>query len=136
MQYISGWQALNIQSEKGHIADWHPNVYFRNFEPTEMFDYDDNAPLGMLGIKERFIPYLQKSYYVANYARAIADLVYLDRMAQLRYCANDFLNDDEKQELFDYLKIINKTKNVEEFIKTELPTFYLSDKRKCLNHTK
>lgn len=128
MQYISGWQALNIQSESGHIADWHCDVYFKDFKPTEVYEYDENSPLKMLGIKKRFIPFMQETHYVANYARAIADLVYLDRVAQLRYCARDFLNDDEKQELFNYLKIINKTKNVENFMKTELALFYLKDK--------
>ena len=46
-----------------------------------------------------------------------------------------FLNDNEKQELFDYLKIINKTKNVEEFMKLELTKLYFKDKQ-CLNPTK
>ncbi|MGX2972643.1 hypothetical protein [Helicobacter sp. T3_23-1059] len=128
MQYISGWQALNIQSEQGHIADWHSNVYFKDFKPTEMYQYDENSPLKMLGIKKRFIPFLQESHFVASYARAIADLVYLDKTAQLRYCARDFLNDEEKQELFSYLKIINQTKNVENFIKLELASLYLKDK--------
>lgn len=74
---------------------------------------------------------MQKTCFVADYARAIADLVYLDKTAQLRYCARDFLNDDEKQALFEYLKIINKTKNVEEFMKWELTKLYFKDK-KCL----
>lgn len=26
--YISGWEALNIPSENGLIADWHPLHYF------------------------------------------------------------------------------------------------------------
>lgn len=52
MQYISGWQALNIQSEKGHIADWHTNVYFKDFKPTQMYQLDKNSPLGMRGIKK------------------------------------------------------------------------------------
>lgn len=129
MQYISGWQALNIQSEAGHIADWHSNVYFKDCKPTEMFDYDENNPLKTLGIKKRFIPFMQENYYIASYARAIADLVYLDKTAQLRYCAKDFLNDDEKRELFNYLKIINKTKNVEEFMKWELTKLYFEDKK-------
>lgn len=54
MQYISGWQALNIQSESGHIADWHCDVYFKDFKPTEVYEYDENSPLKMLGIKKRF----------------------------------------------------------------------------------
>ena len=131
MKYISGWQALNVQSEKGHIADWHSNVYFKDCKPTQMFDYDENSPLGMRGIKERFIPFMQKTCFVADYARAIADLVYLGKTAQLRYCARDFLNNDEKQELFECLKIINKTKNVEDFMKWELTKLYFKDK-KCL----
>lgn len=127
MQYISGWQALNVQSENGHIADWHLNVYFKDGKPTQMFDYDENSPLKMRGIKQRFIPFMQKTYFVANYARAIADLVYLDKTAGLRYCAKEFLSDEDKKELFKYLKIINKTKNVEEFMKMELTKLYFEE---------
>lgn len=135
MQYISGWEALNIQSEKGHIADWHTNVYFKDFKPTQMYQFDKNSPLGMRGIKKRFIPYMQETCYVASFARAIADLVYLNQSSQLKFCAKDFLDDEEKKELFKYLKIINKFKNVEDFMKKELTKLYFEDK-KCLNHTK
>lgn len=64
MQYISGWQALNIQSESGHIADWHCDVYFKDFKPTEVYEYDENSPLKMLGIKKRFIPFMQETHYL------------------------------------------------------------------------
>lgn len=26
--YISGWEALNIPTSNGYIADWHPQFYF------------------------------------------------------------------------------------------------------------
>lgn len=134
-RYISGWQALNVQSEKGTIADWHPEMYFENFKPKKLYKFDENSPLKMLGIKERFVPYSQDTYFVANYARAIADLVYYDETRELRGCVKDFLDDDEAKELFDYLKIINKSKNVEEFMKFELTKLYFKDK-KCLKTIK
>lgn len=127
MQYISGWQALNVQSENGHIADWHSDLYFKNFKPIDIYKFDKNSPLGMQGIKKRFIPYMQKTCYVASFARAIADLVYLGQTSGLRYCAKEFLNDEDKKELFKYLKIINKTKNVEEFMKMELTKLYFEE---------
>lgn len=30
MKYLSDWQALNVVSERGFIADWHPFSYFRD----------------------------------------------------------------------------------------------------------
>lgn len=56
-------------------------------------------------------------------------------MEQLRYCVNDFLSKDDEKELFEYLKIINQTKNIEEFMKWELTELYFKDK-KCLNPIK
>ncbi len=129
MHYISGWQALNVQSEQGHIADWHPNAYFKDFKPIKMYELNEHSPLKMLGIKKRFVSFCQDTYYVANYARAIADLLWYDETAQLQGCVREFLLDNEKQELFNYLKIISKSKNVDEFIKQELPVFYLMEKK-------
>ena len=129
MHYISGWQALNVQSEQGHIADWHPSAYFKDFKPTKTYALDEHSPLKMLGIKKRFIPYIQDTCYVANYARAIADLVYFDETTQLQGCVREFLLDDEKQELFDYLKIISEVKNVDDFIKQELPVLYFAERK-------
>lgn len=135
MRYISGWEALNVPNEQGVTADWHSSAYFHNLQPNKIYDYNKNNPLKMLGIKKRFIAFLGKEYFVASFARAIADLVYLDNVEQLRYCVNDFLSKDDEKELFEYLKIINQTKNIEEFMKWELTELYFKDK-KCLNPIK
>ena len=127
MQYLSGWQALNIPNAKGHIADWHPESFFTNFAPNKFYELAEN-PLGVRGIEERFVPFLQKSYFVANFARAIADLVYFNETRDLEGCAREFLNENEKNELFNYLKIIAQKKDISAFLKNELPIQYLKEK--------
>ena len=63
----------------------------------------------------------------ANYPRAIADLVYENNTRELQNCVYDFLDDDEAVELFKYLKIINKYKNIEDFMKYELTKLYFKE---------
>ncbi len=130
MQYLSGWQALNIPNAKGHIADWHPESFFKNGKPAKFYELAEN-PLGVRGIEKRFVPFLQKSYFVANFARAIADLVYFEQMQDLEGCAREFLNENEKNELFEYLKIIAQKKDISAFLKSELPIHFLKEKKKC-----
>ena len=72
---------------------------------------------------------LDKEEYVANYPRAIADLVYHNEIKGLKNCVNDFLNDDEEKELFGYLKLINNNKVVDDFMKFELTKLYFKDKK-------
>ncbi|WP_157676336.1 hypothetical protein [Campylobacter avium] len=45
----------------------------------------------MQGIYKRKSPFLDKEYFVANYARAIADLVYFDECSELKNCVRDYL---------------------------------------------
>lgn len=127
--YISGWEALNLPNANGETADWHPRLYFNDKKPIKMYVYDENMPLKDKGIDFRFVPFLNKKVYVATFARAIADLVYLDETYGLKNCVNDFLNEKEAQELFEYLKIINQSKNVENFMKFELTKLYFKDKQ-------
>lgn len=127
-QYISGWEALNITNEKGLTADWHPLNYFQKDKPFKLYTLDKCMPLGTKGIKLRYIPFLKNRYYVASFARAIADLVYLEQCYGLKNCVYDFLDEKDANELYDYLKIINKTKNVEQFMRYELTKLYFEDK--------
>ena len=85
--------------------------------------------LGSLGIQRRYVKMLDKEEYVANYARAIADLVYKGETAGLKNCVQDYLDDNEESELFNYLKLINKNKKVDDFMKFELTKLYFKDKR-------
>ncbi len=123
--YISGWEALNIPTSSGYIADWHPQFYFN--EKKELKKYPYNEILKDSGITKRNISFLNKDEYVANYPRAIADLVFNDDTKELKNCVYDFLDDDEAIELFEYLKIINKHKNIEDFMKYELTKLYFKD---------
>ncbi|AEP36901.1 nucleotidyl transferase AbiEii/AbiGii toxin family protein [Taylorella asinigenitalis] len=127
-QYISGWEALNITNEKGLTADWHPLNYFQKDKPFKLYTLDKCMPLGTKGIKLRYIPFLKNRYYVASFARAIADLVYLDQCYGLKNCVYDFLDEKDAKEIYDYLKIINKTKNVEQFMRYELTKLYFEEK--------
>ncbi|TLT01368.1 hypothetical protein FE245_02425 [Aliarcobacter cibarius] len=57
----------------------------------------------------------------------MADLVYENNTRELQNCVYDFLDDDEAVELFKYLKIINKYKNIEDFMKYELTKLYFKE---------
>lgn len=122
--YISGWEALNIPTSNGYIADWHPQFYFNEKKKLKKYPY--NEILKDSGISKRYIPFLNKDEYTANYPRAIADLVYENNTRELQNCVYDFL-DDEAVKLFKYLKIINKYKNIEDFMKYELTKLYFKE---------
>ena len=124
MKYLSGWEALNIPNEKGEIADWHPNLYIH--KDIKFYDTND-FKLGNLGIEHRYVKALDGYFYVANFARAIADLVYLNKTEGLKNCVNDFLNNDDEKTLFSYLQKI-KNENIENFMKFELTKLYLGGK--------
>lgn len=124
MKYLSGWEALNIPNEKGEIADWHPNLYLR--KDIKFYNTND-FKLGSLGIEYRYVKALDGYFYVANFARAIADLVYLNKTEGLKNCVNDFLNSDDEKTLFSYLQKI-KNENIENFMKFELTKLYLGGK--------
>ena len=109
--------------------------YFRNGKALEVFDTDIiKSPLNMLGITKRYIPNIESEFYIASFARAIADLVFLDRYYQLDNCVKDFLSDDDSIELYNYLKIINKYKDVELFMKIELTSYILKRRKILLSH--
>lgn len=128
MRYISGWEALNVPNEQGLAADWHFENFFKPNQNFKMYD-NNNAILHNLGIKKRFIPLLNGEYFVASFARAIADLVYLNQTQGLKNCVNDFLDSNDELELFEYLKMINTQKSVESFIRLELTNLYFKDKQ-------
>ena len=93
----------------------------------ELKKYPYNEILKDSGISKRYIPFLNKDEYTANYPRAIADLVYENNTRELQNCVYDFLDDEEAVELFKYLKIINKYKNIEDFMKYELTKLYFKE---------
>lgn len=123
--YISGWEALNIPTNDGYTADWHPQFYFNENKVLKTYSY--NEILKDSGILKRYIPFLNKDEYVANYPRAIADLVYENNTKELKNCVYDFLDENEAKELFEYLKIINKHKDIEDFMKYELTKLYFKE---------
>ena len=127
MAYLSGWEALNIPRLDGTTADWHPLLYFAY--KNSLKTYESNEILGDLGIQKRYIKILDKEEYVASYARAIADLVYSGDIDGLKNCVRDYLDEDEEIELFGYLKLINKSQMVDDFMKFELTKLYFKDKK-------
>lgn len=127
MAYLSGWEALNIPRLDGTTADWHPLLYFA--DKNSVKTYESNEILGDLGIQKRYIKILDKEEYVASYARAIADLVYSGDIDGLKNCVRDYLDEDEEIELFGYLKLINKSHMVDDFMKFELTKLYFKDKK-------
>lgn len=128
MHYISGWESLNLPNENGLTADWHFENFFKPNQTFKMYDNTNNI-LHNLGIKKRFVSLLKGEYYIASFARAIADLVYFNQTQGLKNCVNDFLDFNDEIELFQYLKIINTKQNVDSFMRLELTNLYFKDKQ-------
>lgn len=122
-EYYSGWEALNVQSENGSVADWHP----LNFWGDNPKKYIFNANLGDCGISKRFVSFIGKKVYVANYPRAIADLVISKNTKGLKNCVYDYLSDDEAQALYDMLKPFKDRKDIDDFLRLELTKYYLKE---------
>lgn len=121
-KYISDYQALNIPDEKGLIADWHSY----KFNPRDIKLTINNGILGDKGIKKRYIKQINQYLYVANFPRALADMIYsYDNIDEFYNCRNDYLTDKEEKELWKYLKEINKYKNIDKFLKYEFTNFYM-----------
>lgn len=75
--YISGWYALNTPDENGDISDWHPYCYWLKTVKSEevpLFSY--NPVLGDVGITRRDITWSDEPVYIADFARAFADLLW------------------------------------------------------------
>lgn len=125
-KYISGWEALNIPNEKNMIADWHPLHFLKPNQDIKMYLY--NPILKEEGISKRFVPMLQREEYVANYPRAIADLVYSKQIQGLKNCCYDFLTQEEEKELYELLKKLLPTNpEVKNFLKYELTKLYCGE---------
>ena len=123
-EYYSGWEALNLAKESGAIADWHPLSYW-SYKPQK---YTFNKDLGEWGKSERVISFIGKKDYVANYPRAIADLVLKNEIKELKNCVYDYLDDDEAKELYEILKKYKTLDNIKNFLKYELTKYYFLDK--------
>ena len=90
-EYYSGWEALNIQNENGLVAVgilWISGVMIQK-------KYAFNESLGDCEISKCFVSFIGKKVYVANYPRAIADLVISKNTKGLKNCVYDYLSDDE-----------------------------------------
>lgn len=127
--YISGWEALNIPNEKGDTADWHPRTYLFSSDPLEEIKlYDTTDFFGNKGIKKRTIYYPEKKeVYIADFSRAIADLLVTMKdyqVSSLYGCRKDFLSDEESEELYEYLKPLKDNPRIEEFLKYEFTKKY------------
>lgn len=133
LKYISGYQALNIPDEKGLIADWHSY----KFDPYNIKFTKNNKILQNLGIKKRLIKPINKYHYVASFARAIADMIYLnDNINEFYDCRNDYLSVEDENELWEYLQILKEHKNIEEFLKYEFTKRYFEGKNERISKTK
>ena len=100
--YISGWEALNIPDENRNTADWHPTTYlFSTKEREKIKLYNTTDILGNKGIKKRTIYFPEKKeVYIANFSRAIADLILTMQdyeISSLYKCREDFLSEEEAE---------------------------------------
>ena len=122
-EYYSGWEALNVQNENGLVADWHPLNYWGDNPKKYIF----NESLGDYGISKRFVLFIGKKVYVANYPRAIADLVISKNAKGLKNCVYDYLSDDEAKILYDILKPFKDRKDIDGFLRLELTKYYFKE---------
>lgn len=139
IDYLSGWQALNIPTEDGRIADWHSSLYFPLKKVDDMFLFDkekikrystNGNPLGRKGIKKIYISRLKDVEYVANYPRSIADLFLTKKLGNINGIIRDSLTECEKNELYDYLMELEKIGyEVDAFLKKEMPLIHIRRKR-------
>lgn len=133
-RYISGYEALNVVDENGLTADWHPLTFWTSTTQEEIPLYE-NPLLKEKGISFRKIPFSEEMVYIANFARAIADLIYHEYETHpclFRNIAEDFLSKEERAELFGYLLEIRKEKEIDEFLIQEFPKEYYEFKYRDL----
>lgn len=124
-RYISGWEALNVVDENGLSADWHPLKFWLAYNDDDEIPLFSNPILGSNGIKKRKIKYSDELVYIADFPRAIADLIYTDdKTDSLVNASTDFLTDEEAKVLFKYLLKILKFKDIEAYIIHEFPKYY------------
>lgn len=121
-RYVSGWYALNIPKSDGSVADWHPLLYWLSTsEKEETVPLTSASPiLGRRGIEYREITYPYKAkVHIATFPRALADLILWgdeQTLQTLRGCGDDYLSEEEEEEFYHYLKLINEHKDIGEFI--------------------
>ena len=131
--YISGYEALNTPDSSGVPADWHPRLYWYSEVEGEYIKLYSNPILGDEGIEERSLIYAKEKVFIATHVRAMADLVFhTENLDILTGFVNDYAFDEkQKEEVFNMLMLINKHKNIDNFIKYEMPKQYLRYKRMC-----
>lgn len=117
---------MNIVDENGLTADWHPLTFWTSTTQEEIPLYE-NPLLKEKGISFRKIPFSEEMVYIADFSRAIADLIYHEYETHpclFRNIAEDFLSQEERAELFGYLLDIRKEKEIDEFLIQEFPKEY------------
>ena len=125
--YISGYYSLNCPDENGIIADWHPRYYWFSDNKDEKVPlYNTTDVLGNYGIKKRKIQYSDEKVYIADFVRALADMILLqDNISEFRFCSKEYLSDDiQVDQLYDLLLKINNIKDITWFLKEEFPKLY------------
>ncbi|WP_416738290.1 hypothetical protein ACM0L0_01900 [Mycoplasma sp. 005V] len=106
--YISGWEALNLNfNRSSNGADWHSSEFFYDNKISYLKTYEKNPILKNLGISKQTITWDNNKVeiYVANYGRAIYDLIHLqsERLFNIHWI-NDFcLNQINLNNLKRYL---------------------------------
>lgn len=117
MRYISGIYALNHEANCGK-ADWH--MHSRDWSKATFKETSDSI-LNSKGVLNF------KGEYVANVARAFADLLEEHKFRWLKGFRTEFLLDDEtKQELFSYARKLNDIE-VDLFMGSEYGTEYFTE---------
>ncbi len=130
--YISGYEALNTPDKNRNVADWHPQLYwFSSKENEKLKLYTQNEILKDLGIEKRTITYpIKKEVYIANFPRAIVDLILTlnnYRVKGLYNAKEDFLNKEETEVLYKYLYKLKDIERIGQYLKYEFAKRYMED---------
>lgn len=136
--YISKYYALNTRINSNLPADWHSDCWYSN-KRNENIELTHNYFLKSRGIIYTSIPFSKDKVYIATYPRAIVDIIYtyLEKGLNInKFCRNiadEFLTDEEKEEMFYMLLEFNKHINILEYIKNQFPKEYLGEKERVHN---
>ena len=131
MLYITGKHALNIPCSLQTCGDWHqPALKWENIDLRN----SDDSIFGDYGIEhDKYIPYHQESFSIANHIRALLDLLEVGNFAIAQGMNNDYIcNDEYDNEIFESvlrLKYTEHWNTIDRFMGKEYFSKWLNYKK-------
>ena len=133
MLYISGIHALNLTCSLETCGDWHQSGIC--WDRLNLYD-SDKSIFGEYGIeKDKYIPFLNETYNVANHIRALLDLLEQGHFTVAGGMRDDFICNDKYNEEIFYKVLLLKNKShwekVDAFMKKEYKSDWLEFKKRA-----